>query len=220
LYSATALSATSLTPQSATTLFNVTDATTPFELVLGAPGTVGSPPKGPPPLPKGFYGSKPGCPKANGRLTATGIGPLSLGMKRARARGILKHSSTRGRRYMDFFCLKPIGIRAAYPSPAMLKPLTRKVRGALKDRIVVLLTADRLYALRGVKPGARLRKVAHKLHVGPRIRIGVNDWYLVPNGRSIGVLKVRKGVIEEIGIADKRLRYRTRAGKQFLTALR
>jgi hypothetical protein len=220
LYSATAFAATSLTPQSATTLFNLVDSTTPFELVVGAPGTVGSPPKGPAPLPKGYYKPKPGCPKATGRLTATGIGPLSLGMKRTRARAILKHSSTRGHRYMDFFCLKPIGIRAAYPSPAMLHPLARSVRGALNGRIVLLLTSDRLYSLRGARPGARLSKVAHKLHVGPRIRIGLNDWYLFRNGRSIGVLKVRKGIIQELGIADKRLSYRTHAGKQFLAVLR
>src|SRR5205807_7875452 len=105
LYSVTAFSATSTGPQSANTLFNLVDATTPLELVVGAPGTVGSTPKGPPPLPKGFYKPKPGCPKANGKLTRSGIGPLSLGMKRTRARSILKHSSTRGRRYVDFFCL-------------------------------------------------------------------------------------------------------------------
>ena len=220
LYSATAFSASSLTPQSATTLFNLIDATTPFDLVVGAPGTVGSAPSAPPPLPPGFYHPRPGCPEASGKLTQAGVGPLSLGMKRTRARAILTHSSTRGRRYMDFFCLKPVGIRAAYPSPAMLRGLRRQVRGKLSGRIVVLLTSDRLYALRGVKPGARLRRVARRLHVGRRIRIGLNDWYLAANGRSIGVLKVRHGVIQEIGIADKRLRYRSHAGKQFLAALR
>ena len=220
LYSVTAFSATSTTPQSASTLFNLTDATTPSDLVVGVPGTVGSPPTGPAPLPPGFYRPRPGCPKANGRLTQTGIGPLSLGMKRTRARAILNRFSRRGRRYMDFFCLKPIGIRAAYPSPPMLRGLKRKLRRRLKGRIVLLLTADRLYALHGVRPGARLSKVRRKLHVGRRIRIGRNDWYLAPNGRSIGVLKVRHGVIEEIGTADKRLRYRSHAGKQFLSLLR
>jgi hypothetical protein len=220
LYSVTAFSATSTTPQSATTLFNLTDATTPLELVVGAPGTVGSTPTGPPRLPKGFYKPTPGCPKANGKLTGTGIGPLSLGMKRTRARAILKRFSKRGRRYMDFFCLKPVGIRAAYPSPAMLHSLNRKVRGRLTGRIVLLLTSDRLYKLHGVKPGARLSKVWGKLRAGPRIRIGANDWYLVPNGHSIGVLKVRNGVIQEIGIADARLKFRTRTGKLFLATLR
>jgi hypothetical protein len=44
-YSATAFTATSATPQSAATLFSLTDATTPFELVIGTPGTVGSAPQ-------------------------------------------------------------------------------------------------------------------------------------------------------------------------------
>jgi hypothetical protein len=33
----------------------------------------------------------------------------------------------------------------------------------------------------------------------------LNTWYLVGNGPSRGVLKVRHGVILEIGIANKRL---------------
>src|SRR5205807_5832137 len=66
LYSVTAFSATSTSPQSATTLFNLIDSTSPFDLVVGAPGTVGSPPRGPAPLPRGFYHPKPGCPRANG----------------------------------------------------------------------------------------------------------------------------------------------------------
>ncbi len=219
LYSVTAFSASSTSPQSSSTLFNLTDAATPFDLVIGAPGTVGSAPSGPPPLPTGFYRSKPSCPIANGRLTATGIGPLSLGMKRMRARHILIHSSTRGRRFMDFFCLKPIGIRAAYGSPALVRRLPRSQRGRLLGRIVLLLTADKRYALRGVKPGTRLARVARRLHVSRRIRIGRNDWFIVPNGPSRGVLKVRHGVIEEVGIANRRLTGSYRAARRFLGSL-
>jgi hypothetical protein len=220
LYSATAFSATSTTPQSSTTLFNLTDATTPFELVIGAPGTVGSPTSAPSPLPSGYYKNKPGCPVATGKLTTTGLGPLSLGMTRTRARQILTHSSTRGRQYFDFFCLKPIGIRAAYPSPALLRRIPRKQRRALKGKIVLLLTSDHLYALRGVHPDTKLSKVARRLRVGPRIRVGLNDWYLAPNGSSIGVLKVRHGLIEEVGLANKHLAFNSRGGRALLSSLR
>ncbi len=220
LYSVTAFSATSTTPQSSTTLFNLIDATTPFELVIGPVGTVGTAPVSPPPLPKNFYLPKPGCPVANGKLTATGIGPLSLGMRRARARSILKISSTRGRKVWDFFCLKPIGIRAAYASRAITARLRRSERRALQGRIVVLLTSDRLYSLHGVKPGTRLSKVAKQLHLSRRIRIGRNDWYIVANGRtSRGVLKVQHGLIEEVGIADRRLAGSYKAAKRFLGLL-
>ena len=219
LYSATAFSATSTSPQSSTTLFNLTDATTPFDLVIGSEGTVGTPPGAPPTLPTTFYKAKPGCPAANGKLTATGIGPLSLGMTRARARSILKFSSTRGRKYWDFFCLKPIGIRAAYASAAAAAKLKRSERRGVRGKIVLLLTSDRLYSLKGVKPGTRLNGVAKKLHVSKRIRIGKNDWYIVPNGSSRGVLKVQHGVIEEVGIADRRLAGNYRAAKRFLGLL-
>jgi hypothetical protein len=71
-----------------------------------------------------------------------------------------------------------------------------------------------------VRPGARLKKVARRLHVGRRIRIGLNDWYVTPNGTSHGVLKVRHGVIQEVGIAGKRLTGNVRAARQFLRNLR
>ena len=141
-------------------------------------------------------------------------------MTRTRARQILTHSSTRGRRVWDFFCLKPIGIRAAYPSAALLGSVRPSLRKRLAGRIVFLSTSDRLYPLHGVRPGTRLSKVARKLRVGRPIRIGLNDWYLAPNGGpSVGVLKVRHGIIEEVGIADKRFSYSSRVGQKFLGEL-
>ena len=54
-----------------------------------------------------------------------------------------------------------------------------------------------------------MSSVARRLHVGRGISIGPNTWYLFANGHGRGVFKVRRGMIEEIGIADRRL---TRAG--------
>ncbi len=204
LYSGTAFSATSSTPQSSTTLFNLIDSTTPFELVIGAPGTVGTTPGGPPAYTSGNSGNG-ACRKATGRLGGQGLGQLRLRMKRATARRIYPRWSTRGRRYMEFYCVTPIGIRAGYPSNTFLRSLSRRLRQAVNGRTVLLLTANRHYALRGVRPGARLAKVRKRLKVGRPFRIGQNTWYLTPNGASRGLIKVQHGVIEEVGIADKQL---------------
>ncbi|MGI9185886.1 MAG: alpha/beta hydrolase, partial [Solirubrobacteraceae bacterium] len=71
----------------------------------GAPGV---PPAGRQQAPQS---AKPGCPRATGRLAGATLGPVGLGITRARTRHAFAHSSTRGRRYMDFFCLTPNGIR-------------------------------------------------------------------------------------------------------------
>jgi hypothetical protein len=210
LYSITAFSDTSSTPQSSTNLFNLTDATTPFELVIGAPGTVNGPGTG------GSGGGNANCPAATGRLSGQQLGKLKLGMTRTKARRTLKRYSTHHRRYMDFFCLRPSGIRAGYASPALLRTLSKRARRRERGRIVLLLTANHHYALRGVRPGAKLRKVARKLHVGRRFRVGKNYWYLTPNGSSHGLIKVRHGVIEEIGIAAKALTGNARIDRKFL----
>jgi hypothetical protein len=219
LFSATAFSATSATPQSATTLFNLTDAATPFELVLGAPGTGASGGSG------GGSGSGttgPGvdrqCPTAKGRLSGRRLGVLSLGMTRARARHLLRNYSTRGRRYMDFYCLRGgLGLRAGYPSPALIRHLSRKTRRALSGRAVLILTANRHYALHGVRPKAKLtRAVARKLHAGRRYHVGKNYWYVTPNGSSHGILKVVHGRIQEIGIAERRVTANVGQDRRFL----
>lgn len=216
LFSATAFSATSSAPESATTLFNLIDAATPFELIVGPPGTVGSTPTvaggG------GVAGPTAGCPRASGRLTARTLGSVRLGMTRSRARHLFTHWSTRGRRYMDFFCLTPQGIRAGYLSAAFLRTLPRRERRSAQGRVALVLTANRYYALHGVRAGARLAKVARRLRISRAYRIGLNTWYLTPDGPSRGVLKVRHGTIQEVGIAEKRFTGSPRATLEFLKA--
>jgi hypothetical protein len=73
------------------------------------------------------------------------------------------------------------------------------------DRIVIALTANPFYALQGARPGMRLATVAARLKLTRALRIGVNDWYVAPGNVSDGLLKVRHGTIQEIGLASKRL---------------
>jgi hypothetical protein len=46
--------------------------------------------------------------------------------------------------------------------------------------------------------------------------IGLNFWYLAPNGASTAVLKARHGIVQEIGIADKALTQHRRARSALL----
>jgi len=156
------------------------------------------------------------CAKPSGRLAGVRLGPVTLGMTRGRARSRFARGSTRGRRYMDFFCPAHNGIRVGYATPALLHGLSHSERRRLQGRVVVVLTSNRHYALRGVRPGARLAKVARHLKVGRGFHVGLNWWYLAPNGSSRGVLKVRHGVIDEVGIATARLTQSRPASRRFL----
>ena len=147
LLSATAFTATSTSPQSATTLFNLIDAATPFDLVIGPPSSgSGSPGAGTP----GPHATP--CSAATGRLAGRQLGPLRLAMSQTRARRLLKRHSTHGRRHEDFFCLRPIGIRAGYGYPSLLRGLRRADRRRLNNAIVLILSANRRYTLRGIRP--------------------------------------------------------------------
>ena len=135
-------------------------------------------PGGPP------QGARSRCPAATGSLTRRSLGPVTLGMTRARVRKAFKRSSRRGRQSMDFFCLSPIGIRVAYPSRTELRSLSRRAQRRVRGRAVLALTANPHYALRGVHPGARLAPVVRRLRVSRGIRIGRNTWYVLPAARA------------------------------------
>jgi hypothetical protein len=99
-------------------------------------------------------GEPPRCPAPQGRLSGTRLGPVTLGMTRARIRRTLRGRADRGQRDMDFFCLAGGGgIRVGYPSRKLLSKLPRGLRRRVRGRAVLLLTANRHYALSVVRPG-------------------------------------------------------------------
>jgi hypothetical protein len=56
--------------------------------------------------------------------------------------------------------------------------------------------------------------------VGRAIPIGLNDWYVAPGHGSNYVFKVRHGVIQEIGIANKAKTSTRTKQKRFLTSFK
>ena len=147
----------------------------------------------------------PGCPRATGTLAGKRLGLVALGMTRAQARRAYARSSDRGKRYEDFFCLTPIGVRVGYASPKLLRTLPRRERGRFRGRVVWASTSNPFYTLRGVRPGSTLAAARRHLRLTGPYHIGLNYWYLASNVASTAVLKERHGIVEEIGIAYKSL---------------
>ena len=160
----------------------------------------------------------PGCPAASGRLRGKTLGLVNLEMTRAQARRVYSHSADRGRRFMDFFCLTPHGIRVGYASPKLLRTLPAWERRQVRGRVVWASTSNRRYSVRGVRPGTRLALAARRLRLSRGLHVGLNWWYFAPNGAANTVLKVRHGVVEEIGIAMKALTQDRRAQRNFMTS--
>jgi ABC-2 type transport system ATP-binding protein len=159
------------------------------------------------PTPSG--GPKPppafSCSAPTGRVAGRSLGPVALGMTRAQARHRFARVSMRGQRYMDFFCPARRGIRVGYASPALVHGLSRAQAHRLGGRVVLILTANRHYALKGVRVGARVGAVHKRLRLGRKYAVGLNDWYLAPAGATRWIVKVRHGRIEELGLADPQL---------------
>jgi putative CocE/NonD family hydrolase len=146
------------------------------------------------------------CGRATGRLAGRALGPVRLGETRGKARLAFLRRAVRGvRRDWDFFCLQGPGIHAWYPSPKLLRKLSASERRQLRGRVAVLLTANRHYALDGVRAGTRLSPAARRLHLHGPFNVRGISWYFAAGRSSDGVLKVRRGRVEEVGIALKSL---------------
>jgi hypothetical protein len=158
------------------------------------------------------------CPRATGSLSGEKLGLLKLGMTRAQAHHAYSHSSDRRKQFQDFFCLTPIGVRVGYASPKLLRTLPGGERKRLKGRVIWASTSNAFYSVHGIRPGATLAAAATHLKLGPALHIGLNFWYLGPNGSSTAVLKVRHGIVEEIGIGDKQLTKGRKAQRTFMSS--
>jgi hypothetical protein len=136
-------------------------------------------------------------------------------MTRAQAHHAFTHSSNRGKRYEDFFCLTPVGTRVGYASPRLLAGLPARERHTVSGRVVWISTSNPIYAIDGIRPGATLTAAQAAIHLDAPLVIGRNTWYLGPAGPVTAVLKVRDALVQEIGIANPSLT-RTAAGRRTL----
>ena len=157
-----------------------------------------------------------GCPAASGRLAGIKLGLVKLGMTRAQARRAFTHSSNRGRKYEDFFCLTPIGIRVGYASPKLLGTLPSSERSRYRGRVVWASTSSLYYTVHGIRRGATIKAARKRLKLKGPFHVGLNDWYVAPNGTSVAVFKVRRKLIEEVGIGVKALLGSSSADSTFL----
>ncbi len=188
--------------------------------VAGTPAP-SNPPAGPgipgtPTKPTGPGSGKARCAPATGSLRGRTLGPLTLGWTRARARRALPRFTVAAND-MDRFCLTtPGAIRAGYPSAKLLRALPARQRRRVAKTVILALTANRHYALAGLRAGSRLGAVARRRHLAPPFTIGANRWYVIPGRQSTGVLKVQGGIVEEVGIAARQLSRGRRAQRRLL----
>jgi hypothetical protein len=159
-----------------------------------------------------------GCPKPSGPLAGSRLGPLALGLSRAQEQHKLPRFKVIGYGFDNFCLYAGWGIRVGFPSQKLLHQLPASTQRKLRGRIVIALTANPYYTLSGVKPGATLAVAAHELKLGRVFHIGLNSWYVASGARANDVIKVRHGIVQEVGIIDKRLNTNRPAQQRLLTS--
>jgi hypothetical protein len=125
-------------------------------------------------------------------------------------------SANRGKRYQDFFCLTPVGVRVGYASPKLLATVSTRARNSLASRVIWASTASAYYTANGIRVGATIGAASKALKLTGPIKIGTNDWYLDPKRSNTIILKVRGGLIQEVGIGDRALTTGAKAQRNFL----
>ncbi len=97
---------------------------------------------------------------------------------RVRAQGLLLPDAERRPRRLRL-------VRAAEDAPAQRAQ-------ALQGSMIWISTSNSYFAVGGIRPRAPLSLAGQKLKLEAPFHIGLNQWYLAPNGSSIAVLKVRE----------------------------
>ena len=109
-------------------------------------------------------------------------------------------------------------MRAGYASPKLLRRLARTQAARYRGRVIWASSSNPYYDIDGIRAGATLKAAQARLPHGHLLTVGRNDWYLAPAGSVTGVLKVRKGIVQEVGIGDKRLTGSHTADRTFMTS--
>ncbi|MGO9900314.1 MAG: hypothetical protein ACLP0J_11600 [Solirubrobacteraceae bacterium] len=178
------------------------------------------------------------CPKPSGRLTATKLGKISLGLTRTQTLRLMPWLSSGGRNGFDTLCLfGNAAIRVAYASKTITGLLPESQRRKLAGMSVIALTSSNFYALKGIRPGTRVKAlvkqlrlskvpsrrqlaaIAKRLRLAGPFNVGGSFWLLAPSKHGTGVIRIQKGVAKEIGVANAAVTNGIRAQLHFLGAL-
>jgi hypothetical protein len=155
-----------------------------------------------------------GCPAATGTVHGATLGSFRLGETRAAAERVDGDRSTHGKKYFEFFCLTPSGVTVGYNSPK----LDKATHTSAGERVVLILTANPAYAIHGIRAGASVKAASKKLKLGKPIAIGAERWYLATDGSVTATFVARHGIIDEVGIAERKLTVTRTAQRTFLTS--
>ena len=147
------------------------------------------------------------CAVATRRLGSKSVDRARLSLRRASNRRLYpRHSLSRKSSRLDRFCIVGGGhVRVGYPSGGVAKGLSRAERRRVAGRAVLALSSSSRHKVSGLRKGSRLRTVRRRLFGESRYRVGRDTWYLAGASKARIVVKVRRGRVSEIGLADLRL---------------
>ena len=187
------------------------------------PVTPGARPAGPsspaPDNPGGALISPAGCLNTDATLTGTQLGPAKLGRGLAEQRAIFQGANKQTRANLDRYCAEGGGnFRIGYPTPRLMRTLSRALQRRVKDRVVIVLTSSKRFSVGGIRVGDTTAVALRKLSRERAFKVGSNTWYLAKRGKARLLVKTRNGRVGEIGIGDPRLTTTAKATKRFLNA--
>ncbi|MGI8945675.1 MAG: hypothetical protein ACR2GL_05480 [Thermoleophilaceae bacterium] len=137
--------------------------------------------------------------------------------RRASRRAYPARSLDRKTSTVDRFCMVGGGqVRIGYPSAGLRRGLERRERRRVRGRAVLALTSTRAQHVRGLRAGSSRRAVRRRLRGERRYRVGGAEWYLARARRARVVVKLRRGRVVQLGLADPGLTGEPRLARRFL----
>lgn len=135
-------------------------------------------------------------------------------MTQTQARRTLPRLEVPGRQQDDFCLYGGWGIQVRYAQTRWIVGPSGRRRARIERQIVLAMTDNRYYSVRGLRPGASVGSARRWLR--SPLRLGNAQWYVIPGRTANMVLEVQHGVVQEIGIVNRTLTARREAQRQLL----
>jgi hypothetical protein len=99
-----------------------------------------------------------------------------------------------------------------------LSELPQRERGKHAGRLIWASSDNARYSVAGIRAGATLTAAEKALRHGYLFRVGLNYWYVTPVRGASAVLKVRHGIVQEVGIAVEQLAGSHQADRELMNS--
>jgi hypothetical protein len=141
------------------------------------------------------------CAAATGSLNGLTVGKDHLGETMTAAKNAYKGHKFAYESKGFIVCFQPRGMRVEHPTAELLKAIPASQRSHWKNRVALMMTTSTHYSFHGVRPTTKWSTAKKDFHFVAHYLVNGDTYYVIKDGKSDVILKVRGRTVYGIGVS-------------------